>query len=292
MKIGIFPPFGNPFAHAEYLQALGPAIEERGFSSIWSAEHVVLFDEYGSQYPYAPDGRFPTGGETGLLDPFVTLSYLAAVTKRVRLGTGICLLPEHNPVYIAKEAATLDYLSNGRFDMGIGVGWLAEEYRALQAPFERRGSRCRSYIAVMKSLWCDPISEYKDEFYDLPACRMYPKPVQQPHPPIHFGGESDAALRRVAALGQGWYGFSLEPDEVVERRETLGKFLAERGRSLSDVEISICPYMKPVDTEKMKRYAEAGVDQLILMAMLPTLDSIAPNLDLLVETMLEPAKQL
>ena len=206
---------------ASYLRALGTAVEERGFDSIWVAEHVVLFDEYASRYPYANDGRIPVRPESGILDPFAALSYLAAVTTRVRLGTGICLVPQRNPVYTAKEVATVDWLSGGRFDLGIGVGWLAEEFAALGVPFDRRGSRCRAYIDVMKTLWADPISEYSGEFYELAPTRQYPKPVQQPHPPIHFGGESDAALRRVADLGQGWYGFGLEPGEVKERISRL-----------------------------------------------------------------------
>ena len=175
---------------------------------MWVAEHVVLFDDYRSAYPYAANGRIPAPPESGMLEPFTALAFLAAVTKTLRLGTGICLLPQRNPVYTAKEAANVDFLSGGRLDLGIGVGWLAEEFRAVAAPFEHRGARCRSYVEVMRALWCDAVSEYKDEFYELPACRMYPKPVQRPHPPLHFGGESDAALRRVADLGQGWYGFN------------------------------------------------------------------------------------
>jgi probable F420-dependent oxidoreductase len=126
------------------------------------------------------------------------LAFLAAHTARVRLGTGICLVPQRNPVYTAKEVATVDWLSGGRFDFGVGVGWLAEEFRALDVAFERRGDRCREYLDVMRRLWCDSVSAFAGSFYDLPASRQYPKPVQQPHPPICFGGESDAAMRRVA----------------------------------------------------------------------------------------------
>ncbi len=114
MRIGAFAPFSNPFTTKDTLRALGPACEERGFHSIWAAEHVVLFDEYQSRYPYAADGKIPAGGENGILDPFVTLSLLASVTSTIRLGTGICLVPQRNPVYTAKEAATVDYLSDGR----------------------------------------------------------------------------------------------------------------------------------------------------------------------------------
>lgn len=209
MKVGIFAPLANPYATPDYIRTLGAAVEERGFDSIWVAEHVVLFDEYASSYPYAADGKIPVPSEAGFLDPFMALSYLAACTTRVRLGTGICLVPQRNPVYTAKEAASVDWMSGGRFDLGIGVGWLAEEFAALDVPFERRGARCRAYIDVMRTLWCDDESEYDGEFYTLPKTRQFPKPIQKPHPPIHFGGESDAALRRVADLGQGWYGFNL-----------------------------------------------------------------------------------
>ncbi|MCH8025797.1 MAG: LLM class F420-dependent oxidoreductase [Chloroflexi bacterium] len=279
MKFGIFAPLVNPFATADYLQTLGPAAEERGFDSIWVAEHVLLFDEYKSRYPYANDGRIPVPPESGILDPFVALSYLAAVTNSIRLGTGICLVPQRNPVYTAKEVATLDWLSGGRFDLGIGVGWLAEEFEALDVPFEHRGSRCRAYIDVMKTLWTDPISEYSGAYYELAPTRQFPKPIQQPHPPIHFGGESNAALRRVADLGQGWYGFNLEADQLTERIAHLVTLLEERGRKRSDIEISVCPYLLSAGPELIDRYQDAGVDRVILVASATEPDSLVKALD-------------
>jgi probable F420-dependent oxidoreductase len=286
MRIGLFAPLGSPIANGEFVTTLGTAADERGFHSLWVAEHVVLFDDYGSQYPYAADGKIPAQPESGLLEPFTTLAFLAACTSRIRLGTGICLLPQRNPVYTAKEAANIDFLSGGRLDLGLGVGWLAEEFRVLDVPFERRGARIRSYIEVMRTLWQDEVSEYKDEFYDLPTCRMYPKPIQTPHPPIHFGGETDAAMRRVADLGQGWYGFNHTPDEAAESIERLEKFLADRGRARSDVQVSISPYLKPFDADSVKRYRDLGIDQLILMAfaldrdgLLTTLDGLATHIE-------------
>ena len=172
MHIGLFAPLGSPIANGEFVTTLGTAADERGFHSLWVAEHVVLFDDYGSQYPYAANGKIPAPPESGLLEPFTTLSFLAACTSRIRLGTGICLLPQRNPVYTAKEAANVDFLSGGRLDLGLGVGWLAEEFGVVNVPFERRGARTRSYIEVMRTLWQDEVSEYKDEFYDLPPCRM------------------------------------------------------------------------------------------------------------------------
>ena len=267
MKVGLFAPFANPYATPEYIEALGKGAEERGFDSLWVAEHVVLFDDYESAYPYASDGKIPVPAESGILDPFISLTYLAGCTTTIRLGTGICLVPQRNPVYTAKEAATVDWLSNGRLELGIGVGWLAEEFQALGVPFEHRGSRCRDYIAVLKTLWCDDVSQFDGDYYTLPPTRQFPKPVQQPHPPLHFGGESDAALRRVAELGQGWYGFNLTPDELKERLQRLDTLLERRGRTRDDIEISICPYMLPATPETIRGYREAGVDRVILTAL-------------------------
>jgi probable F420-dependent oxidoreductase len=258
---------------------LGREAEARGFHSIWAAEHVVLFDDYASQYPYAADGKIPAGGDDGILEPFTALAYLAAVTERIRLGTGICLVPQRNPVYTAKEVAGIDWLSNGRFDFGIGVGWLKEEFDACNVGFDHRGARTREYIEVMRRLWEDPISEHHGEFYEMPALRQYPKPIQQPHPPIHIGGESDAALKRVAAFGQGWYGFNLLPEEVPAHLARLDKFLADKGRTRAEIEVSICPYLKGGGVDQVKAYADAGVDQVIMLALGFDLDGLKSTLD-------------
>lgn len=292
MRVGLFAPLGNPFATPEYVAALGTAAEERGFHSLWAAEHVVLFDAYASQYPYAADGRIPAGGESGILEPFTALAFLAAVTRRIRLGTGICLVPQRNPVYTAKEVAAVDWLSQGRFDFGVGVGWLAEEFAACATPFDRRGARCRDYLRAMQRLWIDPVSSYQGEFYSFPALRQYPKPVQSPHPPIHFGGESDAALRRVADLGQGWYGFNLAPEDVPGHLARLDGFLARRGRKRAEIEVTICPYLRPMAPDALQRYAEAGVDQLVVMAVAGDPDGLRARLDALVTAVVEPAAKL
>ena len=292
MDIGVFGITTNPVSTPAYLRALARGAEERGFASLWVAEHVVLFDEYASRYPYSADGRIPIGGAHGPLEPFGTLAFFAAVTNNIRLGTGVCLVPQRNPVYTAKEATAVDWLSDGRFDFGVGIGWLAEEFQAVAAPFEERNERCREYLEVMQRLWRDPVSEHHGRFYDLPACRFYPKPVQQPHPPIHFGGESNAALRRVADLGQGWYGFNVKPEDVPERLAKLDQLLQERGRSRDEIEVSICPYMLGVDLEGVKRYRDAGVDQVILVALGFDRDNLLKTLDELASGIAEPAASL
>ena len=292
MHVGLFAPLSNPHHTPDYVRALGQAAEARGFRTLWLGEHVVLFDDYVSDYPYAGDGRIPMAEEAGLLEPFSTLAFLAAETKSLRLGTGICLVPQRNPVYTAKEVANLDYLSGGRVDFGVGVGWLREEFEALGVPFARRGARCREYLEVIRRLWCEPVSEFTGDFYELPACRQYPKPVQAPHPPIHFGGESEAALRRVADLGQGWYGFNLSPEEVAERVRHLEALLTERERRLADVEITVCPYLRPIDRDALKRYREAGVDQLTLLVFTRTIEQLNEKLDGFAEEILAPAREL
>jgi len=292
MDIGLFVPLGALNANARFLRTLGPAVEERGFESIWVAEHVVLFDNYASQYPYSPDGKFPGGGDTGLLEPLTALTYLAAVTDRVRLGTGICLVPQRNPVYTAKQVADLDLLSGGRVDFGIGIGWLKEEFDALNVPFAKRGQRTDEYLQVMRSLWTEETSSFAGELYQLSPCRLYPKPVQSPHPPIHVGGESDAAMRRAARFGQGWFTFNRLPVGFSDALARLDVHLAALGRSRSDRDfmVSACPYFNPLTPATVEAYAAAGVDRLIAVCFAFGPDDLVPTLDRLVSEVLEPAR--
>lgn len=292
MKIGAFVPLATVNARPELLRTLGPALEERGFESVWVPEHVVLFDDYGSRYPYAPDGRFPGGGDTGLLEPFTALSYLAAVTDTLRLGTGICLVPQRNPVYTAKQVADLDVLSDGRVEFGVGVGWLREEFDVLGMRFEGRGKRTRDYLGAMKALWSQDVSSYRGSQYELPECRLYPKPIQHPHPPVHIGGESDAALRRVAELGEGWYGFDRRPEQVPEALARLERILAEHGRTRQDITVSISPYFQGVDRAALEQYAELGVDRVIVTVLAFDVDGLVSTLDSLAAELVEPSRAL
>src|SRR3954447_4461344 len=190
MKVGAFVPVGTLNASSEFVQVLGPTLEERGLESLWVAEHVVMFDGYDSKSPYADSGRFPGRGDTGLLEPLTALSFVAATTTTLRLGTGICLVGQRNPVYTAKQVADVDVLSGGRVDFGIGIGWLREEFEVVAMPFDHRGARSDEHIEGMKRLWPDPLSSYEGRYYALPECRMSPNPTQHPPPPIHVGGES------------------------------------------------------------------------------------------------------
>jgi probable F420-dependent oxidoreductase len=265
MQLGLFLPLAGPPTEARELLTLAArAAEAVGFHSLWFAEHVVLFDEHASRYPYATDGRFPLSGEVGLIEPFAAIAFAAAVTTRIRLGTGVCLVPQRPPIYTAKQVADCDVLSLGRLDFGVGIGWLREEFEALGASFDDRARRCREYLAAMRALWTEPVTRFEGRTLHLPPLRMFPKPIQKPHPPIIFGGESDAALRRVADLGQGWFGFGLLPEEAAGRIAALDALLGARGRTPDSVRITVSPYLKPArDAAALRAYAEAGVDQVV-----------------------------
>jgi probable F420-dependent oxidoreductase len=231
MKIGLQGIFAGPSATAAHMTKTARLVEDAGFHTLWMPEHVLLFEDYDSPYPYADDGKVPLGPSQVPLEPFTALAFLAGHTSRLRLATGITILPQRNPVYFAKQAADVDVISGGRLDVGIGVGWLAEEFAALNVPFERRGARTADYIEVLKALWCEQTSSHEGEFYNLPPCVQGPKPVQKPHPPLWFGGESKAALTRVARFGQGWYGVRLLPADVPAHLRQLGELLKAEGRT-------------------------------------------------------------
>ena len=292
MKLGLFVPLaGDPAGFRDTLAQAATAAERAGFHSLWFGEHVALFDTHVSRYPYAADGAFPLSGEAGLVEPF-TAAFVAALTTRIRVGTGVCLVPQRPPLYTAKQVADLDVLSLGRFDFGVGIGWLREEFEALGVPFDDRAARCREYLAAMRALWTQPLSSHDGPLLHIPPLRMFPKPIQKPHPPIVFGGESDAALRRVADLGQGWFGFNLLPDEAAERVAALERLLAPRGRARASVEVSVCPYTKPArDARAIHAYAEAGVDQVIHMVVGQGAAAVKTEIERLAGELMPAAKE-
>ena len=279
MRFDLWLPTASPMTTPELLDAVAEGAEARGIGTIWVGEHVVLFEEYASRYPYAEDGRIPAPPGSGLLEPLVTLTYLAARTSTVRLGTAMLLLPQRNPVYVAKEVSSLDWLSGGRVDLGIGVGWLEEEFDVLNVPWARRGRRTDEYLEVLRTLWVDNPSSFHGETYDLPDCEMFPKPVQQPHPPIHIGGETAAAMRRVARLGQGWHTFNRSPAELATGLAGLDVHLKEAGRSRAELQITVCPYFQPLTPEAVEGYADAGADAVAALFFAFTPEDVARAFD-------------
>jgi len=263
MKIGTFSAFMSPICTPDVIGDIGRRAEEIGLDSIWMGEHVVLFDKTETPYPGSADGKLPVPEGGGMLDTVATFGYLAAFTKTLRFGTGITLLPQRNPVYTAKEFTTLDWLTGGRIDFGIGVGWCKEEVEACGYDFSTRGRRCDEILELMQQLWTEPLAEFHGEFYDLEPCRMDPKPLQNPHIPIIVGGHSPAGFKRAAKYGAGWYGFQLDLENTASVITALDAALAEEGRSRDDFELIITPPYR-VSMDMVKGYAELGVDRLIV----------------------------
>lgn len=294
MKIGLFAAVSGRGNTMALIKAYASNAERLGFSTLWVPEHVVLVDKYASKYPYRDDGVLPAATDAPIADPFISLTAMASVTEKIRLGTGICLVPEHNPVVLAKVVATLDWLSNGRVALGVGIGWLEEEFQALGIPWERRAARTRECIDAMRKLWGDPISAYQGEFVKFDGVRSYPKPAQGADLPILFGGESAPALRRVAEYGNGWYGFNLLPDEARAKIRRIEELLTANHRKLSDVEIIVSPYTKAITPDDLKRYRDAGVHEVVIVTIRPsrTVEEAATRLEEAARTWLEPASKL
>ena len=290
MRIGIQVAFGGPAADPDHIRETARRAEERDFHSIWIPEHVVMFEEHASRYPYSEDGRIGGGPSLAPLEPLTGLAFMAACTDKIRLGTGIVIVPQRNPVYTAKQVADVDVLSRGRLNFGIGVGWLAEEFEALGVPFEHRGARSDEYIAVMKALWTQETSNYEGRFHSLKNVVQNPKPVQKPHPPIYVGGESDAALARVARLGNGWYGFNLTPETLPERLQALEAHLSQHGRSRREIDIIVSPYLQKPDIDMVRRFRDQGVDEVVLTAFHPKRERLYQMMDGFAEQIVERAK--
>ncbi|MDA0824475.1 MAG: LLM class F420-dependent oxidoreductase, partial [Proteobacteria bacterium] len=266
MKIGFFGIGAGIAAQPEIIKLIAKSCEACGYHSLWVPEHIVLLDKYSSTYPYSQDGRMPFSTlEIDILDPFLALTFAAAVTEKIRLGTGICLLPERQPLTTAKEVATLDKLSGGRFDFGVGIGWMREEFEALEVPWPNRAGRTRDYLAAMKKLWTQSETEHNGEFCKFPPVRSFPKPVQTPHPPIVFGGESEPALRRVGEVGDGWWGVNVTPTTAAAHMARIKEFAKAAGRDPSKISISVSTGIGvPISADEVKQFADIGVDQVII----------------------------
>jgi probable F420-dependent oxidoreductase len=278
MRIGMTAVGIGKAARPNTIRAVAENADRLGFGTLWAPEHVVLFDEHQSKYPYSADGRFLAGSKIDLLDPFIGLTYAAAHSRRIRLATGICLVPEHNPLVLAKVIASLDFLSGGRFALGVGIGWSAEEFAALGIPFERRAQRTTEYIQVMRKLWSEEKSSFDGEYVRFAEARSFPKPARPGGKvPVIFGGESMPALRRVARFGDGWFGVNLNPQQAKEKIDILHKLMREAGRDPKELDISISPYHNQITIDDLRRYHELGVDEFVPFVQLPRTDDEIPR---------------
>ncbi len=266
MKIGISGIGIGATPGADKVTTIAVNAERLGYSTIWAPEHVVLLDQYSSHYPYSPDHRLNMPMTRPFADPFITLTCAAMVTSKIRLATGICLVPEHNPLVLAKVIATLDFVSKGRVILGVGIGWLAEEFHAVGVAWERRAQRTRDYITAMRKLWGDELSSYAGEFVRFEGARSFPKPIHGAKLPVFFGGESGPALKRAAEYGDGWYGLNMDLNETTAKIRRLEEMLKANGRKRSDIEIAIRPSaIASMTKDDLKRYRDAGVDELVLV---------------------------
>jgi probable F420-dependent oxidoreductase len=262
MKVGVFGTFMSPICTPDVVRDVGQRVEAAGLDSLWMGEHVVLFDEMEFPYPASKDGRIPVPEGGGLLDTVATFGFLANATSTLRLGTGITLISQRHPLYTAKEFATLDWLSNGRVDFGVGVGWCKEEVIASGFGWEDRGPRSDEFLDLIKRLWTEELVAYEGRFFNLPqACRLDPKPVQAEFP-VLVGGHSKPAFRRAATYGTGWYGFALTPEQTARLLGQLDEALARAGRSRDGFEIIITP-ARESDAD-FEAFAQLGVDRLVL----------------------------
>jgi probable F420-dependent oxidoreductase len=236
MKFGLS--FANvaTFTTPAGLTELAQGAEAAGFESLWTVEHVIYPDGYESTYPYDASGRMAMKAHTPLPDPLIWLSFVGACTEHLRLGTGVLILPERNPVVLAKELATLDHLAGGRVELGVGVGWLREEFAALGIPFERRGARTDEYIEAMRALWDADHAEYHGEFVDFAAVSANPKPPRG-RVPIHVGGHSRAAAERAGRLGDG-FAPGAGGRALAECLDIMRQSAADAGRDPTSIEVT------------------------------------------------------
>jgi len=260
MKFGLFGINIGACAQPQVAVNVARAAERAGFESLWTGEHVVLPD------PQAPPSPLPP--RTPMLDPAVALTFVAAHTRRIRLGTGIIILPQRNPVVLAKELASLDVLSGGRLLFGVGAGYLEAEFAALGAPFAERGARCDEYLDAIVALWTQPQPRFAGRFAAFSGIDAQPRPAQQPHPPIHVGGQSPGAYRRALLRGNGWFGFALDLDNTRRCLAGLEKARSEvrRPAALGRLEITVTP-PPTLTPDDVARYRELGVERLALLLL-------------------------
>lgn len=249
---------------ASSISSIARRAEELGFESLWIPEHIILPVVYKSPYPYSSSGRMPAPPETPLHDPMLVLAYAAAITSKIRLATGIYVLPIRNALTTAKAVASLDVLSGGRFIFGIGIGWLQEEFEGVGMNFKDRALRTREYLELMKELWSKDDPVYHGKTINLEGFKFNPKPAQKPHPPIVLGGHTEPSLKRAARLGDGWYGIGEKLEEVGQVIKRLRAHEQAFNRS-KPLELTVAPrFGGPITVDQVKSLRDMGVERVLL----------------------------
>jgi probable F420-dependent oxidoreductase len=267
VAVGLFNINNFVCSHPENLVRVAKVAEEAGYDSVWTGEHVVLPDPQVPPSPVAPEGR--------MLDPAVALAFAAAHTSRVKLGTGIIILPQRNPLVLAKELASVDVLSGGRLIFGVGVGYLKPEFDALGISMDDRGTKTLEYIEAMRAIWSHDKASYQGTYVSFDGVSANPKPAQAGGPPVVMGGHTPAAWRKAVTHCQGWYGFALDVEQAAKNVAGLRKAAEryERPAALGELEITVTPRGR-IDVESVQRFGEAGVDRLVLTGPRGTADDV------------------
>lgn len=261
MKVGLLFVNSGYYARPDLFGHLAVTAERVGVESLWSVEHVVIPHNYESKYPYSKTGRIPGEENSDIPDPLIPLAYAAALTKKVRLATGILILPQRHPLYTAKEVATVDVLSKGRMILGIGSGWLKEEFDALGLDFGKRGRMTDEAIQAMRAVWRESPASFHGEMYHFHDVMSFPKPVQAGGVPIHIGGHSPAAARRAGRYGDGFFPAIGEIDKLKELFAMMGEAAAKAGRKASEIELSC---MGRASLDAFKAFEDLGVSRVVV----------------------------
>jgi probable F420-dependent oxidoreductase len=267
MKFGLLFVNSGPFSNPDLFAHLVQTAEQCGFESLWTVEHVVIPKGYQTPYPYSKSGKLPGPEDVAIPDPLLPLSFAAAITKKIRLATGVVILPQRHPLYTAKELATLDVLSGGRTILGVGSGWLKEEFEALGIDFHARGARTDEAIKAMRAIWRDSPSSFHGKHFDFGPVMSFPKPVQKGGVPIHIGGHSPAAARRAGRLGDGFFPALSEVPKLKELFAMMREEAQKAGRNANEIELS-CAGRGSIDSAKT--YEDIGIARVVLAP--PALD--------------------
>lgn len=262
MKFGLIP-VNIGVESVDQLVGTAKLAERSGFESVWTFEHVMVPLDYQSKYPYDASGKMGAPPEATFVDPLLALTAIAASTETLKLGTGVNILSQVNPLYMAKQAASLDFISNGRFMLGVGIGWLREEFEALGVPFERRGARFDDYIVAMKKVWSGDVVEHQSDFISWSGFKSYPLPVQRPHMPLVMGGAAGKIYERIARHGDGWYAPIGSPDELKVALGHLRAACDKHDRDFDEIEITTM-WAGRGGKEAVEELADAGAHRLVV----------------------------
>jgi len=274
LGVGVHPTGDDYIRVAQHAETLG-------YHSIWLGDHIVIPEQIVAPYPYTKDGSVGFARNCPWPDPFVLLAAIGVATKTILLGTSVVIVPYRNPLHVAKAVATVDLVSRGRYQFGVGIGWLKEEFDALGEPFSERAARTREYLQVMKALWSGETASFQGKYFSFPTLHSNPLPVQKPHPPIIFGGESTPALKRIADLGDGWQPGPIPVEVFRERLNKLRTLMSERGRNMAELSISMIGSVHDLqqDREKITALEELGIKEILLFMGGPSVEATLKEME-------------